>query len=151
MLELKLFFPNYTSQRFYVAIEPMKCTINAYNRQFKDADRVIVTILTDTLQAVLSDAEAKIWHAHPVWFIKDNPIVGYSVRKEGVRLLFWSGESFEEEKLTSEGKFKAAGIRYMKAAQINLTDLKRWLKKSAEIQWDYKNIIKRKGRLSRVK
>ncbi|MBL8759582.1 MAG: DUF1801 domain-containing protein, partial [Phycisphaerae bacterium] len=32
----------------------------------------------------------------------------------------------------------------------NLKDLKRWLKKSVAIQWDYKNIVKRKGRLDRL-
>ena len=30
-------------------------------------------------------------------------------------------------------------------------DLKRWLEKSIEIQWDYKNIVKRKGKLERLK
>jgi len=28
-------------------------------------------------------------------------------------------------------------------------DLKRWLKKASDIQWDYKNSVKRKGRLER--
>jgi len=34
--------------------------------------------------------------------------------------------------------------------EINLKDLKRWLRKSAIIQWDSKNIVKRKGKLVRL-
>jgi hypothetical protein len=29
--------------------------------------------------------------------------------------------------------------------------LKRWLAKSRDIQWDYKNIVKRKGKLERLR
>jgi hypothetical protein len=65
--------------------------------------------------------------------------------------LFWSGQSFDEEGLQKEGSFKAAEARYTTAEDINLKDLKRWLKKSKEIQWDYKNIVKRKGKLKRLK
>ena len=64
-----------------------------------------------------------------------------------MRLLFWSGQSFEEEGLVPEGKFKAAEARYTDVKQIKKTELKRWLKKSKTIQWDYKNIVKRKGKL----
>ena len=59
----------------------------------------------------LPDAEQKIWHAHPVWFLNGNPIVGYSKLKECVRLLFWSGQSFDEPGLQKEGSFKAAEKR----------------------------------------
>jgi Domain of unknown function (DU1801) len=100
----------------------------------------------------LPEAENKIWHAHPVWFLDGNPVVGYSKMKSGaIRLLFWSGQSFDEEKLKNEGSFKAAEIRYTDAAQINLEDLQRWLEKARSIQWDYKNIVKRKGVLERLK
>jgi hypothetical protein len=68
-----------------------------------------------------------------------------------IRLLFWSGQTFREEKLKKEGSFKAAEIRYTSADQIDTADLKRWLKKAREIQWDYKNIVKRKGQLKRLK
>jgi hypothetical protein len=90
------------------------------------------------------------WHAHPVWFLNGNPIVGYSALKDSVRLLFWSGQSFNEQALQKEGKFKAAEIRYTSAAQINLDDLLQWLQKARQIQWDYKNIVKRKGVLERL-
>jgi hypothetical protein len=100
----------------------------------------------------LSKSEGKIWHAHPVWFLAGNPIVGYSKQKAGLRLMFWSGAGFEEEKLNVRGnKFKDASIFYNTVEEINTEDLKRWLKKSKEIQWDYKNIVKRKGQLERLK
>ena len=66
-------------------------------------------------------------------------------------LLFWSGQSFDEKGLQKEGNFKAAEARYAAVNEVNTTDLKRWLKKSREIQWDYKNIVRRKGRLERIK
>lgn len=92
-----------------------------------------------------------IWHRHPVWFIDGNPVVGYHKLKDSVRLLFWSGQSFDEPGLAPEGSFKAAEARFTDASDINATALKRWLKKSAAIQWDYKNIVKRKGKLERLK
>ena len=99
----------------------------------------------------LPDSENKIWHAHPVWFLDGNPIVGYSKLKDSVRLLFWSGQSFDEEKLANEGSFKAAEFRYTSADQVISEEVNRWLKKAQEIQWDYKNLVKRKGVLERLK
>lgn len=109
----------------------------------------ICTILANLIDAALK--ESKIWHAHPVWFIDGNPIVGYSKQKPGIRLMFWSGADFEEEKLIpGTGKFKDASVFYTSSDQINPTEIKRWLKKSKAIQWDYKNLIKRKGKLERI-
>jgi hypothetical protein len=100
----------------------------------------------------LKNAENKIWHSHPVWFLDGNPIVGYSKQKKGIRLMFWSGADFEEEKLSVRGeKFKDASIFYNSTSEINTADIKRWLEKSEKIQWDYKNLIKRKGKLERLK
>ena len=53
--------------------------------------------LAATINSILTQAESKIWHAHPVWFLDGNPIVGYSKLKDSVRLLFWSGQSFEKK------------------------------------------------------
>ena len=93
-----------------------------------------------------------MWHAHPVWFLDGNPIVGYSKLKDCIRLMFWSGMGFKEDQLKpGTGKFKDASIRYTDIDQINTKDLERWLEKSREIQWDYKNIVKRKGKLERLK
>ncbi len=129
----------------------MNKDIQAYNNSQSTADKKICNLLAREIDRNLPDAENKIWHAHPVWFLDGNPIVGYSKLKDSVRLLFWSGQSFDEESLQKEGSFKAADARFTSAEQINVKDLSRWLKKAREIQWDYKNIIKRKGILERLK
>ncbi len=128
----------------------MNQEIKTYNNSQSGEDRNICNILSTELDKHLPTAESKIWHAHPVWLIEGNPIVGYSKLKGCIRLMFWSGQSFDEEKLQKEGKFKAAEVRYTSTDQIDKNDLKRWLKKAVEIQWDYKNIVKRKGELIRL-
>lgn len=65
--------------------------------------------------------------------------------KNCVRLLFWGDQSFDEENLTKEGIFKTSDIRFPHKEEINISDIERWLQKAAIIQWDYKNLIKRKG------
>jgi len=129
----------------------MNKDIQAYNGSQSSGDREICDLLSKEISRNLPEAENKIWHAHPVWFLDGNPIVGYSKLKNCVRLLFWSGQSFDEKTLENEGSFKAAEARYTSVEEINTKDLKRWLKKAKEIQWDYKNLIKRKGVLERLK
>ncbi|HAY34006.1 MAG TPA: DUF1801 domain-containing protein [Ignavibacteria bacterium] len=129
----------------------MNKDIKEYNERQADEDKKICNILSREISRNLPEAEKKIWHAHPVWFLDGNPVAGYSKLKNCIRLLFWSGQSFDEELLVNEGSFKAAEIRFTSAKQINKDDLKRWLEKSREIQWDYKNIVKRKGVLERLK
>lgn len=129
----------------------MKEEILAYHNQQVPADKVICDALATCIINTLPEAEYKIWHAHPVWFLDGNPVVGYSKLKGSVRLLFWSGQSFNETLLQKEGTFKAAEIRYTAAEQVNAEDLGRWLEKCRNIQWDYKNIVKRKGRLEALK
>ncbi len=123
-----------------------------YNNKLVDSDEKICNILAKEIDSVLTKSESKIWHRHPVWFLEGNPIVGYSKQKAGIRLMFWSGKDFKEEALNKQSeKFKDASIIYNEVSEINSKDLKRWLKKSKEIQWDYKNIVKRKGRLVKLK
>ena len=129
---------------------PLHKDILAYNKSQSAGDQRICDALAKAIDKDLVGAENKIWHGHPVWFLTGNPIVGYSKLKDSVRLMFWSGQSFDEPNLEPEGIFKAAEARYTSAAQIVAKDLKRWLKKAAEIQWDYKNIVKRKGKLERL-
>ena len=130
----------------------MNTEIQAYNNRQSTADEEICNLLATTIDSELTDAESKIWHAHPVWFVNGNPIVGYSKQKAGLRLMFWSGADFEEEKLNVVGKkFKDASVFYTTVEKIDTNEINRWLKKSREIQWDYKNIVKRKGRLERLK
>lgn len=126
--------------------------IQNYNNGLNESDKAIANLLAQTITENLPGTESKVWHAHPVWFLEGNPIVGYSKLKNHVRLMFWSGQSFDEPGLNLQGqKFKDASIGYTDASEINIEDLKRWLQKSAEIQWDYKNIVKRKGVLERLK
>jgi len=125
--------------------------INAYNNVQKPPDKLICELLCKEINAILKKAENKIWHRHPVWFLDGNPVVGYSKLKDCVQLLFWSGQSFDEPNLHSEGTFKATEKRYTNVDQIDIEDLHHWLKKAEEIQWDYKNIVKRRGVLERLK
>ena len=129
----------------------MNKDIQHYNDQQAEAEKAICDLLYQEICKALPEAENKIWHAHPVWFLDGNPVAGYSKLKNCIRLLFWSGQSFEEKGLSNEGSFKAAEARYTSIEQVNTKDLKRWLKKAKEIQWDYKNLIKRKGKLERLK
>lgn len=129
----------------------MHDAIKTYNKTASETHQKIVEILANSIDEQLPEAASKIWHAHPVWFIEENPIVGYSILKAGVRLMFWSGESFEIEHLKpGSGKFKDASIVYTAVEEINVDDLINWLKLSKTIQWDYKNIVKRKGLLIRL-
>lgn len=126
--------------------------IKEYNSKQSSEDNAICSLLAQTIDKELPEAESKIWHAHPVWFLDGNPIVGYSKQKAGWRLMFWSGADFEEDHLNVRGKkFKDASIFFTSVKEVNSKELKRWLKKSRDIQWDYKNIVKRKGKLERLK
>ena len=130
----------------------MNDAIKKYNDGLSEGDKAICERLVEEIDRAMPKAESKVWHAHPVWFLDGNPIVGYSKQKPGIRLLFWSGESFEEDGLNVPAKkFKDASIFYNDVAEIDTKVLKRWLRKSKDIQWDYKNIVKRKGRLERLK
>ncbi|HQS06096.1 MAG: hypothetical protein B7X86_12550 [Sphingobacteriales bacterium 17-39-43] len=129
----------------------MNLEIKTFNENLNPEYKDICDFLALTIDKELSGAESKIWHAHPVWFLEGNPIVGYSKQKPGVRLMFWSGAGFDEEGLNLPGKkFKDASVFYNHVSDISINDLKRWLQKSRGIQWDYKNIVKRKGHLERL-
>jgi len=130
----------------------MNLEITNYNHSQTADDQLICNLLAKQINLYLPEAENKIWHAHPVWFLEGNPIVGYSKQKKGIRLMFWSGKSFEDDKLIVLGKkFQDASIFYSTVDEIDTVDLKNWLQKAKEIQWDYKNLIKRKGVLARLK
>ena len=126
-------------------------TIEEFNAAQNAQERPICEKLMCEINRGLPEAESKIWHGHPVWFLDGNPTVGYSKLKDCIRLMFWSGADFEESALKpGTGKYKDASVRYTEITQINVKDLKRWLNKSTVIQWDYKNIYKRKGKLARL-
>jgi hypothetical protein len=104
----------------------------------------ICAVLRKEIDAALPKATSKIWHAIPVWFIGENPVVGYNITsKKGVNLLFWNGQSFGEPALQAAGKFKAAQIQFTELSQIDRTALRRWLKKARTDIWDYRGLCKR--------
>jgi hypothetical protein len=122
-----------------------------YNQAQMPEDLEICELLAREIDRNLPEAENRIWHAHPVWFLDGNPVVGYSKLKSCVRLLFWSGQSFEETGLNEEGSFKAAAAQYTAVDEVDTGGLGRWLAKARDIQWDYRNLVRRKGRLERLK
>ena len=129
--------------------------MHADTRRYNDAqapgERAICRLLAQEIDRHLPEAENKVWHAHPVWFLDGNPVVGYSRLKDCIRLLFWSGQSFKEKGLAKEGSFKAAEARFTDLAQVEAKKLERWLAEARDVQWDYKNLVRRKGRLERLK
>lgn len=139
---------------------PLPKDILAYHAALPPVQRRICAALVRIIEKCLPHdgehgaLERKVWHRHPVWFLDQNPIVGYAQVGGSIRLMFWSGQSFDEAGLPAEPagtKFKSAAVRFAEEGDIDVKDLKRWLAKSVAIQWDYKNIVKRKGRLVRLK
>jgi hypothetical protein len=129
----------------------MNNDIKEYNAKLPADRKPICELLAKEISKGLPEAESKVWHGSPVWFLQGNPVAGYSSLKASVQLLFWSGQSFNESGLKAEGTFKAAEKRYTGVEQIDTVALQRWLTKARDIQWDYKNIVKRKGILERLK
>lgn len=126
--------------------------IKNYNKSYTVAEQAICDLLAGEFERQLPEAENKIWHRHPVWFLEGNPIVGYSKLKAGIRLMFWSGADFGDEKLKpGTGKFKDASVLFTSMDQVDPGELKSWLEKAKKIQWDYKNLVKRKGKLEKLK
>ena len=145
-------FHRHKNTVFQVNFATMTTDIKSYNAQHSTEHQDVCSALEQEINKELFEAECKIWHAHPVWFLDGNPIVGYSKQKPGIRLMFWSGADFEEEGLiVREGKFKDASVFYNSTSEIDVEALNRWLKKSRDIQWDYKNIVKNRGKLDRIK
>ena len=130
----------------------MHAEIGAYNEKQEPEHKEVCDFLARQIERNLPEAESRIWHAHPVWFLDGNPTVGYSKQKPGIRLMFWSGADFDEPGLNVVGKkFKDASVFFNAVSEIDKRALERWIGKAREIQWDYKNIGKRKGRLERLK
>ena len=128
----------------------MDTAIRSYNAALPHDQRATNRALAEAIDAGLADADSKIWHRAPVWFLADNPIVGYAARKGYVQLLFWSGRAFDEPGLTPEGSFQAAELRLTDVTKLPTRDLARWLRKARVRQWDYKNIVKRRGVLEKL-
>ncbi len=126
--------------------------IRNYNEKLEPRHAKVGALLAREIDRGLPEAENKIWHGHPVWFLEGNPVVGYSKEKPGVRLMFWSGADFDEVTLNVRGKkFKDASVFFNDVAEVPKTDLGRWLEKAQTIQWNYKDIVRNKGLLKKLK
>ncbi len=128
----------------------MPTDIAIYNAAQSGAYKQICNKLKQVFTEELTKAESKVWHGSPVWFLEGNPVAGYSVRKNGVQVLFWSGRSFKDTRLTPEGSFKAAQVYFQDLKELKITELRGWLKQAKRIQWDYKNIVKNRGVLNKI-
>ncbi|MEJ0086452.1 MAG: DUF1801 domain-containing protein [Pseudomonadota bacterium] len=117
--------------------------VAAYAKSLSPKQSAICASLRKSIDARLPKATSKIWHAIPVWFIGDNPVVGYTKKPKGVALMFWNGQSFDEPTLEAVGSFKAAHIVYSDASQISSKDMTRWLKKAAADVWDLAGLRKK--------
>jgi len=114
--------------------------ISEYASRCSDESAAICEVLRAEIDASLPEATSKIWHAIPVWFIEENPVVGYKVTPKHVNLLFWNGQSFNDPALKAAGKFRAAQIQFTEVSQVDPKLLRRWLKKARTDIWDYKSL-----------
>jgi hypothetical protein len=123
-------------------------TIDEYNQQLPEEFGALSDKLQKLINTELPQATHKLWHSHPVWFLDNNPTVGYSLQKGGMRLMFWSGADFDEPELQpGTGKFKDASVFYNSLEGIDSHKIKVWCQKAQKIQYNYRDIIRNKGEL----
>ncbi|MBI5850615.1 MAG: SRPBCC domain-containing protein [Planctomycetes bacterium] len=115
--------------------------IAAYSKTQSSAAAAICDALRALIDQALPAATAKVWHGSPVWFDGENPVVGYSVMKKGVSLLFWNGQAFDETALEPVGKYRAAQAVFGDAAEIDPKLVSRWLKKAKADVFDSKGFF----------
>lgn len=84
----------------------MNTEITNYNSSLEIADKEICDVLFSEITKHLPEANCKIWHAHPVWFINENPIVGYSKLKDGVDYYFGAVNPLMRKNLQMKGNLK---------------------------------------------
>ena len=116
--------------------------ITAWCRAQPPALRDICTTLHSLITTGLPKATSKVWHGSPVWFLDDNPVVGYSASAKSVNLLFWNGQAFDETDLKPVGKYRAAQARFGDAAEIDPPVIRRWLKRARSDVFDSKAFFK---------
>jgi hypothetical protein len=104
--------------------------ITAYSQAQPLAFRTICDRLRELIDTALPKATSKVWYGSPVWFIDDNPVVGYNATAKAVSLLFWNGQAFDEAGLKPVGKYQAAQAIFADAAKIDPNVVRRWLKKA---------------------
>ena len=99
----------------------------------------LCTALRTLIDRAMPKATSKVWHGSPVWFIDDNPVVGYCTTAKGkVQLLFWNGQAFAEPALKPMGKYFAAQAIIGDVDEIDANTVRRWLKKAKTQVFDSK-------------
>lgn len=124
--------------------------IDDYRSKLDSSDRDLGIALEAAIARLLPQAQGKVWHGHPVWFIDGNPVVGYNMKKNGMRVLFWSGQSFVTPGLAPIGSFKAAEFAPESVDRLSALPFEAWLGEAATIQWDYKNLPKNRALVKRT-
>src|SRR5262249_36143203 len=100
--------------------------------------------LRDLIEAALPKATSRVWHGSPVWFLEDNPVVGYNATAKAIHLQFWNGQAFDEAGLQLVGKYRAAQAKFSDAAEIDPKAVRRWLKKARADVFDSKAFFKKR-------
>jgi hypothetical protein len=124
--------------------------IAAYSKAQSPSFRTMCDQLRELIDAAIPKAMSKVWHGSPVWFIDDNPVVGYNTTAKSVNLLFWNGQAFDEPDLKPVGKYKAAQAVFADADEINRKVVSRWLKKAKSDVFDSKGFFKKLREKKRV-
>lgn len=114
----------------------MNEAVTAYQARLDPQRADICAQLRAGINELLPQATEKLWHGIPVWFIGENPVVGYTARKQGVMLMFWNGQHFAEPELEASGSFHMAQIAYHDASEIDRDKLAGWLAKAGTSIWD---------------
>jgi hypothetical protein len=117
--------------------------IAAYTKAQAPPIRAMCEALRALIDAAIPKAASKVWHGSPVWFIDDNPVVGYNATAKGVNLLFWNGQAFDEAGLKPVGKYRAAQAVFVDESEIDFTAIRRWLKKAGANVFDSKGFFEK--------
>lgn len=118
--------------------------IEAYAQALTPELRALCDTLRELITKVLPKAASKIWHGSPVWFIDENPVVGYNATaKKTVNLLFWNGQALGDPNLRPVGKYQAAQAVFSNAAPIDPKMVRGWLKKAKANVFDAKAFFKK--------
>jgi hypothetical protein len=115
----------------------------AYSQAQSLAFRRMCERLRELIDTALPKATSKVWHGSPVWFIDENPVVGYNATAKAVNLLFWNGQALDEPALKLVGKYRAAEAVFADAADIEPEAVRRWLKLAGSNVFDSKAFFKK--------
>jgi hypothetical protein len=117
--------------------------IAAYSAAQSPSFAAICDELRQLISAAIPKASCKVWHGSPVWFIEENPVVGYNATAKAVNLLFWNGQALDEPDLAPVGKYRAAQAKFADASEMDAKAIRRWLKKAKSDVFDSKAFFKK--------